>query len=616
MVDGNEIYTQVTNENWRDMVIALVKKMKEPSDVASDDGILEFISDFMTPIPTNESVTVWVKVADEGGDTYVIVPNNSDDYSRQIRLQLPTIKDGNVGQVMNTILFLYNIWSHECKEPIVLYEIIPHCLFGIAKDFWEMIKLRAWASQLPILFEFPTHDSSDSEDDKFFFKKDLPLYTGVDAMRELIAMLLTKQQRIQFKDMMTDLRRPVGMSIENFMERIERLSCFLHLMVPDAHEPTPEKYPRPQNRHTLSGYMEYLTWKNMDDELKNEYVKTFPKGCYEGSDASIKTVNDSVDKLNHSIHFTDVQHVQPPIGRIYQFVKRVMETEIYSRTVFTKLEDFLQFDNVLNIDYTRHQCVLPLLQPPTFRIETSEGMISKVIQPVPPITGECLECMYINKTIFMRVHSEIKNMEQEDSLDEWWENTMVQNCRASEVWRRWKKRDEIYINNRFLRLEEPDERFNNRFPVSWRNFNKLMISERKKAAFDDMLVNLSLPNQVQFSEFFERCNELWDYRLEMPYYKGNDTSTFVAMLWRNISDEWKQEYVNQRQPAIGLDMFSSLINRPHKTDWTWLYRENWDGQRILTEGEHGMVYSYIEKRVQQLLTTTPIVSAANVPPNI
>jgi len=81
MVDENEIYTQVTNENWRDMVIALVKKMKEPSDVASEDGILEFISDFMTPIPTNESVTVWVKVADEGGDTYVIVPNNSNDYS-------------------------------------------------------------------------------------------------------------------------------------------------------------------------------------------------------------------------------------------------------------------------------------------------------------------------------------------------------------------------------------------------------------------------------------------------------------------------------------------------------------------------------------------------------
>jgi len=33
----NEIYTQATNENWRDMVIALVNKIKEPSDVAPDD---------------------------------------------------------------------------------------------------------------------------------------------------------------------------------------------------------------------------------------------------------------------------------------------------------------------------------------------------------------------------------------------------------------------------------------------------------------------------------------------------------------------------------------------------------------------------------------------------
>ena len=144
MENQDETSPQVTDQNWQAMVCDLVKHMTELSFNASKNDSLEFSGDYMSPLPTESVTTFQVKVVDEGGDTYIIVPNKTVDYSRELSLQLPMIQDGDVGQLMNTVLFIFNIWSPRCREPTVLYEIIPRCLSGIAASFWKMIKLREW----------------------------------------------------------------------------------------------------------------------------------------------------------------------------------------------------------------------------------------------------------------------------------------------------------------------------------------------------------------------------------------------------------------------------------------------------------------------------------------
>ena len=565
---------QVTDLNWIPMVIELVELMQTATLHAPDTAvdILDFAGDYMTPVPT-DSVTVSVKVADEGGDTYVILPNKTVDYSQHISLQLPKIQEGDVGQLMNAIFFLFDIWCDACKEPTVLYEIIPQCLSGIAKNFWEMIKLRQWLRRIPLPNDDPSWGMTD--DDKYKDRRLLPHYSGVSAMRELIAMLLTKQQRVEFKSMMTDLRRPVGMSMEHFMERTERLIHFLHLMEPEAQELIPD--------NSLSAYMEYITWKNLDEEWKAKYVTFIQMGLPLLFDWTIESVTDSIESKNHSIHFNNYQHLKTPNGRLYQFVKRELTTEQYSETVSTTLAESLAINYVLNIEYINHQCETPLIQDQQFRIETTDGTIIRQIEPVPPITGKCYECIHINSMNYMRHYTQIQwRSAGEEWLEESWKNTMVRHGRASEVYRRWKTR---YEKNK-LKPVHID------FHYAWSQFNELMVTEKKQADFDDMLGNLTIPHDVNFPDFFERCKELWSYRMDKPHIKYDSegkkicTCKFVAMLWRNICEDWKTSYVQQRKPNIGLLEITSSIELPHTADWGWLGK-----------GEHGMVFHFIEMEV-------------------
>jgi len=365
--------------------------------------------------------------------------------------------------------------------------------------------------------------------------------------------------------------------------------------------------------------MEYTIWNNLDDDWKNEFVmyrRNTSRGVdyhpvyrdslnrtsnYVNNDHrsgnygnTVQSITNDLQIKDHSILFNDFIYLTKPTGYIYNFVKIKLENGDNTAFRSSTLEDLLWFDNMMNIDYIRCSCILPLLHPPAFRIETQEEIITTNFDPVPPITGGCLECIYINKNIFAKVSHEIKYINQDDSLVDWWENTLISNKRASEVWRRWK------LRNKPGAVQD--------FRWSWQQFNNLMVTERKQAEFDDMMVNLSIPPNVTFPAFFSRCNELWEYRINMPYidkhyYGRMPESKFMSMLWRNICDEWKIDYVNQRQPRIVMEMITSLIDQPNKANWTWLYSLDSQGQRVFSNDEHCMVYRYIERRVQKLVAT-------------
>ena len=58
------------------------------------------------------------------------------------------------------------------------------------------------------------------------------------------------------------------------------------------------------------------------------------------------------------------------------------------------------------------------------------------------------------------------------------------------------------------------------------------------------------------------------------------------MLWRNICEDRKTSYVQQRKPNIGLLEITSSIELPHTADWGWLGKV-----------EHGKMYRFIEMEV-------------------